>query len=129
VFAMAKARYWFSADECCCRKTKGSVLSSEGHQLHVQVSRHGYTSCSGGLLRICMLHPCLTNDCSTGSSHCPPASASPGDNIRLLQPHDTHAKPAQVRPPMPPTYFFAIDVSAEAVSSGVLQVGSRMIDS
>jgi hypothetical protein len=42
--------------------------------------------------------------------------------------HDIHATDAQVRPPMPPTYFFAIDVSAEAVSSGVLQVGFSMID-
>ncbi len=32
-----------------------------------------------------------------------------------------------VRPPMPPTYFFALDVSAQAVSSGFLAVAVRTI--
>jgi hypothetical protein len=46
--------------------------------------------------------------------------------IPLQLVHDIRANDAQVRPPMPPTYFFAIDVSAEAVSSGVLQVGLKI---
>jgi Sec23/Sec24 trunk domain len=40
--------------------------------------------------------------------------------------NDSRATVMQVRPPMPPTYFFAIDVSAEAVSSGVLQVTASL---
>ena len=32
-----------------------------------------------------------------------------------------------VRPPMPPTYFFAFDVSAQAVSSGFLAVAVQTI--
>lgn len=60
-------------------------------------------------------------------AHSFPDSAPKHPHHHHQQQHRHHALAPQVRPPMPPSYVFVLDVSFAAVSSGMLRVACAAI--